>query len=58
MKTNKLFDLKSLYYNDFIWKKMLPPYLRSLCKRDLARMKESTAGQAKWLVAQLDLHTK
>lgn len=34
------------------------PYLRSLCKRDLARMKESTAGQAKWLVAQLDLHTK
>lgn len=37
---------------------MLPPYLRSLCKRDLARMKESTAGQAKWLVVEQDLHTK
>lgn len=37
---------------------MLHPYPRSLCKRDLAKMKESTAGQVKCLVAWHDLHTK
>lgn len=39
-------------------KKVLQPYLRSLYKRDLPRMKESTAGQLKWLVAWQDLNTK
>lgn len=39
-------------------KKKLQPCLRSLYKRDLARMKESTAGQMKWLVTWQDLHTK
>jgi len=38
--------------------KMLHPYLRSLCKSDLAKMKESTPGQVKWLVAWQDLCTK